>query len=114
MVCAVQKPAPAFAATAVVDGQFKDVALKDYLGKWCAPHGPLPLFEILMPTRSQGHSSLLPNGLHIRVPYRDPRIQRRAAAVRGAQYGRPGRIDRLALLASCVGGISSKAGRSRP
>jgi len=30
----VQKPAPAFKAQAVVDGQFKEVSLADYLGKY--------------------------------------------------------------------------------
>jgi alkyl hydroperoxide reductase subunit AhpC len=30
----VQKPAPAFKAQAVVDGQFKEVSLSDYKGKY--------------------------------------------------------------------------------
>lgn len=30
----VQKPAPLFSAEAVVDGQFKHISLKDYLGKY--------------------------------------------------------------------------------
>jgi len=30
----VQKPAPAFTAQAVVDGQFKEVSLADYKGKY--------------------------------------------------------------------------------
>lgn len=30
----IQKPAPSFKTTAVVDGQFKDVALDDYKGKY--------------------------------------------------------------------------------
>ena len=34
MVAIVQQPAPAFNATAVVEGQFKDISLSDYLGKW--------------------------------------------------------------------------------
>ncbi len=34
MVATVQKPAPAFKATAVVDGLFKDISLQDYLGQW--------------------------------------------------------------------------------
>ncbi|KAH9931738.1 peroxiredoxin [Amylocystis lapponica] len=34
MVATVQKPAPAFNATAVFDGIFKDIALSDYLGQW--------------------------------------------------------------------------------
>lgn len=35
MVAIVQKPAPAFKATAVVDGLFQDISLQDYLGQWC-------------------------------------------------------------------------------
>ena len=31
---AVQKPAPAFKATTVVEGNFQDVSLSDYLGQW--------------------------------------------------------------------------------
>jgi hypothetical protein len=34
MVALVQRPAPTFKATAVVDGQFTDVSLSDYLGQW--------------------------------------------------------------------------------
>ncbi|KDQ58194.1 hypothetical protein JAAARDRAFT_129468 [Jaapia argillacea MUCL 33604] len=34
MVAIVQRPAPAFKATAVVDGLFRDVSLADFLGKW--------------------------------------------------------------------------------
>ena len=34
MVALVQRPAPTFAAPAVVDGQFTDVSLSDYLGQW--------------------------------------------------------------------------------
>ena len=30
----VQRPAPAFKGTAVVDGLFQDIALSDYLGQW--------------------------------------------------------------------------------
>ncbi|KAJ3490091.1 hypothetical protein NLI96_g1657 [Meripilus lineatus] len=34
MVATVQKPAPAFKASAVIDGQFQDISLSDYLGQW--------------------------------------------------------------------------------
>ncbi|KAF9059097.1 thioredoxin-like protein [Rhodocollybia butyracea] len=34
MVALIQKPAPAFKSTAVVDGLFEDISLSDYLGKW--------------------------------------------------------------------------------
>ena len=30
----IQQPAPEFTATAVIDGEFKDVSLADYKGKW--------------------------------------------------------------------------------
>lgn len=30
----IQKPAPAFSSTAVVKGQFKDIKLSDYKGKY--------------------------------------------------------------------------------
>eukprot|EP01137_Pigoraptor_chileana_P034096 Opistho-2@26126 len=33
-VVQIQKPAPEFQATAVVDGQFKQVSLADFKGKW--------------------------------------------------------------------------------
>ncbi|XP_076758763.1 peroxiredoxin 2 [Xylocopa sonorina] len=33
-VPAIQKPAPAFSGTAVVNGQFKDISLSDYKGKY--------------------------------------------------------------------------------
>jgi peroxiredoxin (alkyl hydroperoxide reductase subunit C) len=40
MVVAVQRQAPAFTAPSVVDGQFKDISLADYLGQWFVPgHG---------------------------------------------------------------------------
>ena len=38
MVAIVQKPAPAFKATAVVDGLFQDISLSDYLGQWYVSH----------------------------------------------------------------------------
>lgn len=34
MVAQVQRPAPAFTAAAVANGEFKDISLSDYLGKW--------------------------------------------------------------------------------
>ncbi|KAG9225671.1 hypothetical protein CCMSSC00406_0007528 [Pleurotus cornucopiae] len=34
MVALVQRPAPAFKATAVAEGQFKDISLSDFLGQW--------------------------------------------------------------------------------
>ncbi|KAL0948023.1 hypothetical protein HGRIS_010648 [Hohenbuehelia grisea] len=34
MVALVQRPAPTFKAPAVVEGQFKDISLADYIGQW--------------------------------------------------------------------------------
>ncbi|KAF8623878.1 hypothetical protein AX17_007279 [Amanita inopinata Kibby_2008] len=34
MVAIIQRPAPAFKATACVDGQFKEISLSDLLGQW--------------------------------------------------------------------------------
>ena len=34
MVALVQRPAPGFKATAVVEGQFKEISLSDFLGQW--------------------------------------------------------------------------------
>ncbi|KAH9957582.1 thioredoxin-like protein [Russula dissimulans] len=34
MTPAIQHPAPAFTVTALVDGEFKEVSLKDYVGRW--------------------------------------------------------------------------------
>jgi hypothetical protein len=34
MVAPIQKPAPAFKSTAVVDGLFEEISLSDYQGKW--------------------------------------------------------------------------------
>jgi hypothetical protein len=36
MVVFVQRPAPAFTATAVVEGEFKDISLSEFLGQWYA------------------------------------------------------------------------------
>ena len=34
MVAAVRKSAPAFTATAVIEGLIKDISLSDYIGRW--------------------------------------------------------------------------------
>jgi len=36
MVVFVQRPAPAFTATAIVEGEFKDISLSEFLGQWYA------------------------------------------------------------------------------
>lgn len=46
----VQKPAPEFKGMAVIDGQFKEICLKDYIGKWvCLFFYPLD-FTFVCPT----------------------------------------------------------------
>jgi alkyl hydroperoxide reductase subunit AhpC len=34
MVALVQRPAPDFKATAVIEGEFQDISLSDYSGQW--------------------------------------------------------------------------------
>lgn len=36
MVAFVQRPAPAFTATAVAEGEFKDISLSEFVGQWYA------------------------------------------------------------------------------
>jgi peroxiredoxin (alkyl hydroperoxide reductase subunit C) len=40
MAVVVQRPAPAFTATAVVEGEFKEVSLSEYLGQWYVSYAP--------------------------------------------------------------------------
>ena len=63
MVARVQRPAPAFKATAVVEGMFKDISLADYLGQWWVLFSCS--FEVVVSASAsiflQGRSFLLPN-----------------------------------------------------
>ena len=34
MVAIVQQPAPVFTATAVINGEFEEISLDDYSGRW--------------------------------------------------------------------------------
>lgn len=34
MTALVQRPAPAFTAPTITDGQFTDISLSDYVGQW--------------------------------------------------------------------------------
>lgn len=45
----------------------------------------------------QGRPPVLPHGLHLRLPHRDPRLQRCPPQVREAQHHRPGRLHRQPL-----------------
>ncbi len=54
----VGQPAPEFKAQAYVNGEFKDVALKDYRGKWvCLFFYPLD-FTFVCPTEIRGFAEL--------------------------------------------------------
>lgn len=48
MVATVQKPAPAFKASAVIDGQFQDISLSDYLGQWFVLFDPCSDFGVYL------------------------------------------------------------------
>ncbi|KAJ7149568.1 2-cysteine peroxiredoxin [Mycena filopes] len=62
MVALVQRPAPAFKATAVIDGVFEDVSLSDFLGKWCASALPPCFvdFTFVCPTEILAFNDALP------------------------------------------------------
>ena len=66
MVALVQRPAPAFKATAVVEGQFKDVSLSDYKGQWLVSHNTFcgGIFFSHSESVGQGCSLLLPTVSH--------------------------------------------------
>ncbi|KAI0747385.1 thioredoxin-like protein, partial [Fomes fomentarius] len=60
MVATVQKPAPAFKATAVVDGLFKDISLQDYLGQWVVLFFYPLDFTFVCPTEILAFNDALP------------------------------------------------------
>ncbi|KAI1789852.1 peroxiredoxin [Ganoderma leucocontextum] len=60
MVATVQKPAPAFKATAVVDGLFKDISLADYLGQWVVLFFYPLDFTFVCPTEILAFNDALP------------------------------------------------------
>ncbi|KAL4248221.1 peroxiredoxin family protein [Abortiporus biennis] len=60
MVAIVQKPAPAFKASAVVDGLFQDVQLSDYLGKWVILFFYPMDFTFVCPTEILAFNDALP------------------------------------------------------
>ncbi|KAI0739514.1 peroxiredoxin [Daedaleopsis nitida] len=60
MVATVQKPAPAFKATAVVDGLFQDISLQDYLGQWVVLFFYPLDFTFVCPTEILAFNDALP------------------------------------------------------
>ncbi|KAH9938740.1 peroxiredoxin [Epithele typhae] len=60
MVATVQKPAPAFKASAIVDGLFKEVALSDYLGQWVILFFYPMDFTFVCPTEILAFNDALP------------------------------------------------------
>ncbi|KAH9850416.1 thioredoxin-like protein [Lenzites betulinus] len=60
MVATVQKPAPAFKATAVIDSNFKDIALSDYLGQWVVLFFYPLDFTFVCPTEILAFNDALP------------------------------------------------------
>ncbi|KIM63248.1 hypothetical protein SCLCIDRAFT_1214351 [Scleroderma citrinum Foug A] len=60
MVAVVQKPAPAFKATAVVEGLFKDVALSDFQGQWVVLFFYPMDFTFVCPTEILAFNDALP------------------------------------------------------
>ncbi|KZT03042.1 thioredoxin-like protein [Laetiporus sulphureus 93-53] len=60
MVATVQKPAPAFKATAVVDGLFQDISLSDYLGQWVVLFFYPLDFTFVCPTEILAFNDALP------------------------------------------------------
>ncbi|KAN0096972.1 Thioredoxin-like fold [Tylopilus felleus] len=60
MVARVQRPAPAFKATAVVEGMFKDISLADYLGKWVVLFFYPMDFTFVCPTEILAFNDALP------------------------------------------------------
>ncbi|KIK81443.1 hypothetical protein PAXRUDRAFT_832865 [Paxillus rubicundulus Ve08.2h10] len=60
MVARVQRPAPAFKATAVVEGMFKDISLADYLGEWVILFFYPMDFTFVCPTEILAFNDALP------------------------------------------------------
>ncbi|KAI0728322.1 peroxiredoxin [Fomitopsis betulina] len=60
MVATVQKPAPAFKATAVVDGLFQDIQLSDFLGQWVVLFFYPLDFTFVCPTEILAFNDALP------------------------------------------------------
>ncbi|KAM5541602.1 hypothetical protein V8D89_004792 [Ganoderma adspersum] len=60
MVATVQKPAPTFKATAVVDGLFQDISLSDYLGQWVVLFFYPLDFTFVCPTEILAFNDALP------------------------------------------------------
>ncbi|KAI0776973.1 thioredoxin-like protein [Trametes elegans] len=60
MVATVQKPAPSFKSTAVVDGTFKDISLQDFQGQWVVLFFYPLDFTFVCPTEILAFNDALP------------------------------------------------------
>jgi len=60
MVAIVQKPAPAFKASAVIDGLFHDISLADYIGQWVVLFFYPMDFTFVCPTEILAFNDALP------------------------------------------------------
>ncbi|KAK2464981.1 hypothetical protein APHAL10511_003057 [Amanita phalloides] len=61
MVAQVQRPAPDFSATAVVDGQFQQISLSNFLGQWVVLFFYPLDFTFVCPTEILAFNDALPN-----------------------------------------------------
>ena len=74
----IGKPAPAFSGTAVLNGEFKELKLSDYLGTFLTPFVHFPSHWLKTEDfydREVFGVFLLPTWLHICLPHWDPRLQ---------------------------------------
>ena len=79
----VQKPAPAFKAQAVVDGQFKEVSLEDYkVSSECEIYMLVPL--LIFSGKVCG-GVFLSSGFHLRLPHGNHRFLREDRGVQEDQ-----------------------------
>lgn len=60
MAVFVQRPAPAFTATAVVEGEFKEISLSEYLGQWVILFFYPMDFTFVCPTEILAFNDALP------------------------------------------------------
>ena len=80
----IGKPAPAFSGTSVLNGEFKELKLSDYLGNFLhlVLYFKLCLLKYSFYRKVPGFL-LLPAGLYLCLSHRDPRLQRQGGRVQG-------------------------------
>ena len=90
----IGKPAPDFKATAVVDGNFRDISLKEFKGKYVVLFFYPLDFTFVCPT---GKSTVPPRPRTPPFPSRDHLLQRSHRRVSSNQLRTAGLFDRLAF-----------------